>query len=162
VNRFDEVVFTAARIYGIRYMNMSSILLVEDHAGFANALRHMLAQNPNLQIAAVAESAEAALRYLRESKVDLVLVDYSLPDMSGVNLLEAILAEHPNLFCAMLSGHLSLQHARRALELGARGYLIKDNPLGILNGIPRILRGEIYISEELRSLGASDLLTDFT
>ena len=143
-------------------MNMSSILLVEDHAGFAKALLNILAQNPNLQIVAVAESAEAALRYLRESKVDLVLVDYSLPDMSGVNLLEAILAEHPNLFCAMLSGHLSLQHARRALELGARGYLIKDNPLGILNGIPRILRGEIYISEELRSLGASDLLTDFT
>ncbi|HJQ14675.1 MAG TPA: response regulator transcription factor [Anaerolineales bacterium] len=141
---------------------MSSILLVEDHAGFAKALLSILAQNPNLQIVAVAESADAALRYLRESKVDLVLADYSLPDMSGVNLLEAILAEHPNLFCAMLSGHLSLQHARRALELGARGYMIKDNPLGILSGISRILKGEIYLSEELRSLGSSDLLADFS
>ena len=139
-------------------MNTYSIFLVEDHAGFANALRHMLAQNPNLQIAAVAESAEAALRYLRESKVDLVLVDYSLPDMSGVTLVESLLSEHPDLPCAILSGHLSLQHARRAMEVGARGYLIKDNPLGILNGIPRILNGEIYVSEELRSLGSSDLL----
>lgn len=141
---------------------MFSILLVEDHAGFAKALLNILAQNPNLKIVAVAESAEAALRYLRESKVDLVLMDYSLPDMSGINLLEVILAEQPNLFCAMLSGHLSLQHARRALELGARGYMIKDNPLGILSGIPRILKGEFYLSEELRSLGSSDLLTDFT
>jgi DNA-binding NarL/FixJ family response regulator len=143
-------------------MRTSSILLVEDHAGFAKALLGMLAQNPSLQIVAVAESGEAALQYLRGSEVDLVLMDYSLPDMSGIGLLETILAEHPDLRCAMLSGHLSLQHARRALELGARGYMIKDNPFGILNGIPRILKGEIYISEELRNLGSSDLLTGFS
>jgi DNA-binding NarL/FixJ family response regulator len=142
-------------------MKTYSILLVEDHAGFARALLSMLAQNPNLQIVAVAESAEAALRYLSESNVDLVLLDYSLPDMSGVNLLEAVLAEHPDLLCAILSGHLSLQHARRALEVGARGYMIKDNPSGILTGIPRILKGEIYVSDELRGLGSADLLTDF-
>lgn len=143
-------------------MSASSILLVEDHAGFAKALLNMLGPNPSFQIVAVAESGEAALRYLRESRVDLVLLDYSLPDMSGITLLESVLTEHPGLHCAMLSGHLSLQHARRALEVGARGYLIKDNPIGILNGIPRILKGEIYLSDELRSLGTNDLLTDFT
>ena len=143
-------------------MSVSSILLVEDHAGFAKALLTMLGQNPNLSVVAVAESGEAALQYLRGSSVDLVLVDYSLPDMSGVNLLEALLAEHPTLRCAMLSGYLSLEHARRALELGARGYMIKDNPMGILNGIPRILKGEIYLSDELRSLGSTDLLTGFS
>ena len=143
-------------------MNTSSILLVEDHPGFAQALRNMLAQNPNLRIVAVAESAEAALQYLRESSVDLVLIDYSLPDMSGINLLEKLLQEHSTLRCAMLSGHLSLQHARRALEIGARGYMIKDNPVGIMNGIPRVLKGEVYVSEELYSLGSTDLLTGFS
>ena len=143
-------------------MSTSSILLVEDHAGFAKALLQMLSQNPNLQVAAVAESAEAALQYLRESKVDLVLLDYSLPDMSGVNLLEALLQEHPTLRCAMLSGYLSLEHAHRALALGARGYMIKDDPVGILNGIPRILKGEVYLSDELRRLGSSDMLAGFS
>lgn len=143
-------------------MTVSSILLVEDHPGFAKALLSILAQNSNLKIVAVAETAEAALAYLRQSSVDLVLMDYSLPDMSGVSLLEAMLAEHPGLPCAMISGHLSLQHARRALELGARGYMIKDNPLGILTGIPRILKGEIYISDELRGLGSNDLLAGFS
>jgi DNA-binding NarL/FixJ family response regulator len=143
-------------------MSVSSILLVEDHAGFAKALLTMLGQNPGLSVVAVAASAEAAQQYLRGANVDLVLIDYSLPDMSGVNLLEALLAEHPAIRCAMLSGHLSLQHARRALELGARGYLIKDNPIGILNGIPRILKGEIYLSDELLSLGSTDLLTGFS
>jgi DNA-binding NarL/FixJ family response regulator len=143
-------------------MSISSILLVEDHAGFAKALLQMLSQNPNLQVAAVAESAEAALQYLRESRVDLVLLDYSLPDMSGVSLLEALLEEHPTLRCAMLSGYLSLEHARRALELGARGYMIKDDPIGILNGILRILQGEVYLSDELRRLGSSDMLAGFS
>jgi DNA-binding NarL/FixJ family response regulator len=82
--------------------------------------------------------------------------------MSGVNLLEAMVAEHPDLRCAMLSGHLSLQHAHRALEVGARGYMIKDNPLGILSGIPRILKGEIYVSDELRGLGSTDMLAGFS
>jgi DNA-binding NarL/FixJ family response regulator len=143
-------------------MSKSSILLVEDHAGFARALQTMLGQIPNILIAAVADSGESALQYLRESKVDLVLVDYSLPDTSGVALVESVLAAYPEQMCAMLSGHLSLQHARRALEVGARGYMIKDNPLGILNGLPRILKGEIYISEEVRGLGSSDLLAGFS
>lgn len=111
---------------------------------------------------AVAETAEAALEKIPELDVYLVLVDHSLPDMSGVSLLEALLAEHPDLRCAMLSGHLSLQHARRALELGARGYMIKDDPLRILDGIPRILKGEIYVSDELLRLGVNDFLTNFS
>ena len=48
------------------------------------------------------------------------------------------------------------------LELGARGYMIKDDPIGILNGIPRMLKGEIYLSDELRSLGSNDLLAGFS
>jgi DNA-binding NarL/FixJ family response regulator len=143
-------------------MSTALILLVEDHAGFANALLQMLSQNPNLEIVSVAESGEAALEYLHQSKVDLVLIDYSLPDMSGINLLQILQQDYPDLPCAILSGHLSTQYARRALEAGARGYLIKDNPLGVLSGLPRILKGEIYVSEELRNLGSSDLLTDLT
>lgn len=141
-------------------MNASLILLVEDHAGFARALLNMLGQNPTLKIVAVAETAEAALHFLKETRVELVLVDYSLPDMNGIHLLETLRREHPDLACAILSGHLSLQHARRALDAGARGYLIKDNPAGIVAGIQHILNGEIYVSEELRNLGSSGLVTD--
>ena len=141
-------------------MSESSILLVEDHAGFAKALLNMLGQQPNLNVVAVAETAEQALEQLQERKVDLVLVDFSLPDMSGVNLLERLHIQYPDLHCAILSGHLLPQHARRALEVGARGYLVKDDPAEILTGIQRILKGEIYVSEGLRNLGLSDVLTD--
>jgi len=143
-------------------MNAYSILLVEDHAGFAKALLNMLGQNRDLQVVGVARDAEEALRLVQEVNVDLVLVDFSLPDMTGVELLEKLHDEYPNLRCAILSGHLLPQHARRALASGARGYLIKDDPVGILTGIQHILKGEIYVSEELRKLGLSDLLTDLT
>jgi DNA-binding NarL/FixJ family response regulator len=143
-------------------MSEYSILLVEDHAGFAKALLNMLGQNQELKVVAVAQDAEEALRRLQEVNADLVLIDFSLPDMTGVELLEKLRAEHPDLRCAILSGHLLPQHARRALAIGARGYLIKDDPLGILTGIQHILKGEIYVSEELRNLGLSDLLTDLT
>jgi DNA-binding NarL/FixJ family response regulator len=138
-------------------MSTASILLVEDHAGFAKALLNMLAQNEELQVVAVAEDAEQALENLRTLHVDLVLVDFSLPDMTGVELVERLHHEYPQLRCAILSGHILPQHARRALAMGARGYLIKDDPRGILTGIQHVLDGEIYISEELRNLGLSDL-----
>jgi DNA-binding NarL/FixJ family response regulator len=143
-------------------MSAYSILLVEDHAGFAKALLNMLGQNRDLQVVGVAQDAEEALRLVQEVNVDLVLVDFSLPDMTGVELLEKLHDEYPDLHCAILSGHLLPQHARRALATGARGYLIKDDPVGILTGIQRMLNGEIYVSEELRKLGLSDLLTDLT
>jgi DNA-binding NarL/FixJ family response regulator len=139
-------------------MNPYSIFLVEDHAGFATALNNMLSQNQNLKIVAVAETAEEAFEQLRDVKVDLVLIDFSLPDMTGLNLLERLHQEQPDLKCAILSGHLLPQHARRALDVGARGYLIKDNPLEILEGIQSILRGEYYVSSELRNIGPSDVL----
>ncbi|HEX9333966.1 MAG TPA: response regulator transcription factor [Anaerolineales bacterium] len=142
-------------------MNPYSIFLVEDHAGFATALNNMLSQQQNLKILAVAETAEEALEQLRNLKVDLVLIDFSLPDITGLNLLERLHHEYPDLQCAILSGHLLPQHARRALEVGGRGYMIKDNPAGILRGIQDILTGKIYVSEELGNLGTPDLLTDF-
>jgi len=130
-------------------MNPSSILLVEDHAAFANALLNILNKNGNMNVVAVADSAEKALEQLPELHVDLVLVDVSLPQMSGINLVAALHEKYPDLPCVMLSGHMSSQYARRALDAGARGYLLKDNPAGILTGIQHIVNGEIYVSEEL-------------
>jgi len=140
-------------------MNPYSIFLVEDHAGFAKALNTMLSQNQNLKIIAVAGTAQEALDQIPTQHVDLALIDFSLPDMTGLNLLERLHHEYPDLHCAILSGHLLPQHARRALDVGARGYLIKDNPLEIVAGIQSILNGGIYVSKELRDSGSSDLLT---
>ena len=131
---------------------MPSILLVEDHAIFAQALLRMLRDKGQLDVIAVAKSAEEALEKLPALDVDLVLVDVSLPKRSGISLVVVLHEKYPDLLCVMLSGHLSPHYARRSLDAGARGYLIKDDGAGILKGIQRVLQGEIYVSEELRTL----------
>lgn len=131
---------------------MTSVLLVEDHAVLAQALLRVLREKGQLDVIAVAKSAEEALEKIPDLKVDLVLVDVSLPQRSGISLVFVLHEKYPDLICVMLSGHLSTHYARRSLEAGARGYLIKDHPDGILEGIQKILNGEIYVSEELRSI----------
>ena len=129
---------------------MTSILLVEDHAIFAQVLLRMLQERGHMEIAAVARSAEEALEKIPNLQVDLALVDVSLPQRSGISLVVALRAKYPDLPCVMLSGHVSQHYARRSLAAGARGYLVKDHASEILEGIQRVLDGEIYVSEVLR------------
>lgn len=129
---------------------MTSILLVEDHEIFAKALQRVLRERGNFEIVAVVESAEEALKKLPELNVDLVLVDVSLPQRSGISLVIALQAKYPNLPCVMLSGHVSQHYARNSLAAGARGYLVKDHTDEILRGIQQVLQGKIYVSEDVR------------
>ena len=129
---------------------MTSILLVEDHEIFAKALQRVLRERGNFEIVAVVESAEEALKKLPELNVDLVLVDVSLPQRSGISLVIALQAKYPNLPCVMLSGHVSQHYARISLAAGARGYLVKDHTDEILRGIQQVLQGKIYVSEDVR------------
>ena len=131
---------------------MTSILLVEDHAIFAQALLRMLRERGHLEVVEVAESAEEALEKIPDLDIDLVLVDVSLPRRSGISLVLVLRERYPDLPCVMLSGHLSPHYARRSLEAGARGYLVKDHTEEILLGIRRVLQGEVYVSEEVRDL----------
>ena len=129
---------------------MTSILLVEDHATFAKAIMRVLHERGHLNIVAVAESAEEAIEKIPDLKIDLVLVDVSLPKRSGISLVLVLHEKYPSLPCVMLSGHISSHYARSSLAAGARGYLIKDHADEILVGIQRVLQGEIYVSEALR------------
>ena len=129
---------------------MTSILLVEDHAIYAKVLLRMLEERGQLNIVDIARSAEEALEKIPELEVDLVLVDVSLPQRSGISLVIALHAKYPELPCVMLSGHASQHYARSSLAAGARGYLVKDHANEILDGIQRVLQGEIYVSEVVR------------
>lgn len=131
---------------------MTSILLVEDHAVFAQALQRVLHERGQMEISAVATSAEEALEILPQHDVDLVLVDVSLPRRSGISLVLVLHEKYPHLPCVMLSGHLSSHYARSSLAAGARGYLIKDQYKEILEGIRRVLQGEVYVSKEIKEL----------
>ena|SRR5688500_13513630 len=129
---------------------MTSILLVEDHKIFAQALERVLRERGKMDVVAVAQSAEDALEKIAGLEIDLVLVDVSLPNKSGISLVLSLKQKYPELPCVMLSGHVSPHYARSSLAAGARGYLVKDHASEILNGIERVLQGEIYVSEVVR------------
>jgi two-component system response regulator DesR len=128
-----------------------SVLVVEDHAAFAKALVRLLSQKADLNIVAVVQSAEDALAKLEQTKMDLVLIDVSLPKTSGIELARMIHERFPELLCLMLSGHLTPFYVQRSLEAGARGYVLKEDIPGVLEGIERVLQGEIYVSKALRT-----------
>ena len=132
---------------------MLSILLVEDHQKFANVLIRFLSRTNNLMVTRHAATAELALEHLLSQKFDLALVDVFLPVMSGIGLVSLIHKEYPLLPCLMVSGHMLGHYVAQALAAGARGYVLKDDSAGILEGIQHIMKGKIYVSKELRYNG---------
>ena len=130
---------------------MLSILLVEDHLIFAGVVVRLLNRMDDMQVAAVANTAESALQKLSSRNFDFVLVDVSLPQMNGIHLVSLIHSQYPTLPCLMLSGHAHTHYVNRALAAGARGYILKDNSSGIVEGIQHVLQGEVYVSPELRN-----------
>jgi DNA-binding NarL/FixJ family response regulator len=132
---------------------MTRLLLVEDHPIFAEALVLVLAQRVDLKVVKVVDTAEKALQLIPNLDLDLILVDVSLPKMNGIDLVARLGELYPLLPCLLVSGHMSRLYVQRRLDAGARGYAIKDSAKGIIEAIDQVLRGEIYISEELRALG---------
>jgi DNA-binding NarL/FixJ family response regulator len=129
---------------------MVSVLVIEDHVVFGKALVRLLTEKANVDVAGVVRSGEEALEQLQTLSVDLVLVDVSLPNMNGIELVTTIHEQFPHLLCLMLSGHLTPFYVQRSLDAGARGYVLKDDIPGVIEGVQRVLDGEIYISNVLR------------
>lgn len=130
---------------------MKNLLLVEDHPIFAGVLVRALKQREDLNVVMVVDSAEKALELVPDLNLDLILVDVSLPKMNGIDLVSKLTQLYPHILCLVISGHLSTIYLRRSLEAGARGYAIKDSAKDIIEGIYQVIRGEIYISKELRT-----------
>jgi DNA-binding NarL/FixJ family response regulator len=130
---------------------MKKLLLVEDNSIFAEVLLLLLARRVDLEVVTVVNTAEKALQLLPNLALDLLLVDVSLPQMNGIDLVAQLSQLYPHMPCLLISGHKSSLYAKRGLDAGARGYVIKDSAKGIIEGIDQVLLGEIYISKELRA-----------
>jgi DNA-binding NarL/FixJ family response regulator len=129
---------------------MSSILIVEDHAILGKALVRLLTEKVSHAVIAVVGSAEEAIEKLPELQVDMALVDVSLPKMNGIQLVAYLHEKYPELPCLVITGHLIPFYLQRSLEAGARGYVLKDDVTGIIEGVQSVLQGGTYVSKALR------------
>lgn len=131
-------------------MTRSRIYLVEDHATMRSMIGDFLDARKDLQISGSAATAEEAFDELANLDVDLVLVDTSLPDMSGIDLVKRLLDRQPDVSCLMYSGHSEATYVHRALRAGAKGYVVKGNPRELPAAIRQVLDGSTYLSPDLR------------
>ncbi len=134
------------------------ILLADDHARVRRGLRHVLDDEPDLQVVAEAGDGAEAVELARTTALDLAILDVSMPRMTGLQAAAALAQDRPHLRVLMLSMHDNEQYLFEALKAGASGYVLKSAADRDLVGACRaVLRGEPF----LYPTGIAALIRDF-
>jgi len=129
---------------------MTRILIADDHAIMRGGLKQLIEFDARLQVAAEAENGAQVLEQLRAGEFDLLLLDMSMPGLSGEDLISRVHGRYPRLPILVLSMHNEAQIAQRALRAGASGYLTKDhNPETLLAAIHRVASGGRYLDPRI-------------
>jgi len=137
---------------------MIKVLIADDHALIRKGLKQLLDDTDDMRMTGEAENGMQAIRMVDESAFDVVLLDISMPDKHGIDVLKQIKANHPQLPVLMLSMHPEEQYALRSMKAGAAGYLNKQSaPLQLVTAIRQVSSGKKYISTELAEQLANGL-----
>jgi DNA-binding NarL/FixJ family response regulator len=149
------------------------VLIVDDHPLVRESLKKIIQGEPDLAVCGEAEDREDALEIVSATRPRLAIVDLTLKNSHGMELIKDLREHFPEVQSLVLSMHDEMIYAERAIRAGARGYITKHEvPARILLAIRRILSGEIYWSEKAAARVASkiaraaptttkfDLLTD--
>ncbi len=126
------------------------IFIVDDHPLMREGLKRLLNLETDLTVVGQAETVGEALKTIPKLKPDLAIVDITLPDGNGIDLIKDIKRRSIKCPALVLSMHDESLYAERALRAGAKGYIMKHEVSGeVLKAIHRILDGEIYLSEKM-------------
>jgi two-component system, NarL family, invasion response regulator UvrY len=126
---------------------MIRIAIIDDHAMVRAGLRQFFSDQADFSVVAEASNGRAALEIVRAGEVDVIVLDISMPDQSGVDALAAIRARAPDLPVLILSGFPEEHYATTLLRQGASGYLNKDcDPQDIVTAIRTVHRGRKFIT----------------
>lgn len=137
---------------------MIRIVIADDHAIVRTGLREYFSGHVDLRVTGEAANGREALELVREGDLDVLLMDLSMPDQSGVDALAAIHARKPELPILILSGFPEAHYATTLIKQGASGYLNKEcDPQEIVDAIRTVARGRKYISAAVAELLASGL-----
>jgi len=129
---------------------MIRILIVDDHIMFREGLKQILAKHSDIRIVDEAGSSHEAMEKVLRQKLDVVLLDISLPGRSGPELLMEIKKNRPDLAVLVLSMHPEDQYAVRMMKAGALGYVTKESaPEVLISAIRKVATGGRYISSKL-------------
>ncbi len=126
------------------------IFIVDDHPIVRKGLSQLINQEADLVVCGEAANAENALETLKKLKPDLAIVDISLKGVDGIELIKQMKVRYSSLPVLVVSMHDESLFAERALRVGARGYIMKQEAIeNMMEAIRKVLRGELYISERV-------------
>ncbi|MEO5341551.1 MAG: response regulator [Magnetococcus sp. MYC-9] len=131
-------------------MTMFNVYLADDHAILRQGLKSLLKGDPELQIAGESGSGRSTIEDLARGGYDLLVLDLSLPDMDGFEVLQEVKRHHPDLPVMILTLYVDAGLANRGIELGASGYVLKEmEPHRIVDTMRCIARGGQFLAPEL-------------
>ena len=126
------------------------LLVVDDHPMMRTGLSQLIDTENGLKVCAEANNAGQAIDAVTKQKFDLALVDISLPDKSGLELIKDLHVLSPELPILVVSMHDEMIYAERVLRAGARGYIMKqEGGEKFLQAIRQVLSGQVFVSEKM-------------
>ena len=129
---------------------MKRILIIDDHEVVREGVKRIFNERPGMTFFGEASSVPEALRIVNEQDWDVVVLDLSLGDRSGLELLRQLKQIRPRLPVLILSMHSEEQYARRAFKAGASGYVTKDSSRSeLVRALDKVIAGGRYFSQEL-------------
>src|SRR5215813_11409348 len=137
---------------------MIKVCVVDDHAVVREGLKRIIAENPGMAVTAEAGDGHEALKVIQSEPCDVVLLDITMPNRNGLDVLKQLHSESPRLPVLVLSMHSEDQYAVRVLRAGAAGYLTKETaPAKLVEAIRKVVRGGKYVSPSLAEKLVFDL-----
>ncbi len=128
----------------------TKIIIVDDHPIVRQGLTELINSEDDLLVCGHAEDAHEAMKNIKKLNPDLAVVDISLKETSGMELIKDIKAQYPHMPVLALSMHDELLYAERALRAGAGGYVMKQEATeNVIAAIRKVLSGQLYISQRM-------------
>ncbi len=140
---------------------MIKVIVVDDHAVVREGLKRIIAESGGMTVSGEAADGHEAMQVIKKEPCDVVLLDITMPNKSGLDVLKDLRAEQPRLPVLVLSMHPEDQYAVRVLRAGAAGYITKESaPAKLVQAIRKVVRGGKYVSPSLAEKLVYDLGTN--
>ncbi|HOU75475.1 MAG TPA: response regulator transcription factor, partial [Tenuifilum sp.] len=134
-------------------MDKIRVALVEDHQLVRDGIRSLLTNLPNIEVVAEADCAKTMLNLIEQARPNVLLVDISLPEISGIELAKLITTNHPGIKVIILSMHTEQEFIFNSLRNGAKGYLHKSiSREELIEAIEQVYNGSEYFSKEVSGI----------
>ena len=136
------------------------IIITDDHQLFRDGIANLLSASPQLEIIAMAENGQEAIKKAKKLKPDIVIMDLSLPIINGVDATRILHNELPETKVLILSMHAEKNYIKEALGAGAFGYLFKDCTYDqLIEAINTVYQGKKYLSDKITEVLIHDYLS---